>query len=117
MDLTHTSQNTSVFQSSYRIRNAAPFLMPVSGMVQLRLYLDQTVLELFASNCQCAAEARCECQDANETAVAVTGLAFPLRNNATSLGLYAKGDACRGMGSVKASIYRTVRAPVVEVPL
>lgn len=60
----------------------APFAAPASGVVQLRIFLDVNMLEVFAADCACPAAASvsslaaCDCSQ-NEQAVALTALAAP----------------------------------------
>jgi hypothetical protein len=94
VDMRNSSQNTTDFQSSFRTSNTAPFPKPSSGVLQLHVFFDQTTIELFASDCTCAkgglSTAGCDCRNASKVALAVTGIAFPLRASATNAGLYAK---------------------------
>jgi hypothetical protein len=94
VDMRDSSQNTTDFQSSFRISNAAPFPKPSSGVLQLHVFFDHTTIELFASDCTCAkgglSAAGCDCRNSSKMALAVTGIAFPLRASATNAGLYAK---------------------------
>ena len=101
----NSSQNTTDFQSSFRTSNTAPFPKPSSGVLQLHVFFDQTTIELFASDCTCAkgglSTAGCDCRNASKVALAVTGIAFPLRASATNAGLYAK---CSNVATITISI-------------
>lgn len=115
----NSSQDNKTFQSSFRISNSAPFRKPKSGVLQLHVFLDRTVIELFASDCSCTAPkalASCECRNSSETALAVTGIAFPVRPSATHAGLYSKcADAATEQSvqvSALAMVYPVRAAPV-----
>lgn len=107
------TRNSSINQSaSLRTLLTAPLKRPASGVVQLAVYIDETVIELFASDCVCAEppsaatrpERRglaggntlehCECDHVRSSAaVAITSLAFPAHEEAaTNLGLFASCD-------------------------
>ena len=92
VDMTQSSQDNVTFQASFRAANVAPFPVPASGVVQLHVFFDHTVVELFASDCVCSGPGLvgCDCTAASKTALAVTGLAFPLRPTATGVGVYMK---------------------------
>jgi hypothetical protein len=107
----NSSQDNKTFQNSFRTSNAAPFPQPKSGVLQLHVFLDRTVIELFASDCSCTTRAltSCECRNSSTVAIAVTGIAFPFRASATNAGLYAKcTGTVSGQTSVEAAAHATV---------
>ena len=94
IDTRNSAQNTSTFQTSFRTVLVAPFAIPAKGILQLRVWLDQTVIEVFASDCTCGSNVvlpDCDCSE-SEVALAITALGFPLRPSATNSGLYASCD-------------------------
>lgn len=94
VDTRNSTQNSSTFQSSFRTMLIAPFAQPATGILQLRVWLDQTVIEVFAADCTCDSSVAlpdCDCSE-SEVALAITALGFPLRPNATNSGLYATCD-------------------------
>ena len=77
VDTRSTSQDNNTFQPSFRTILPAPFPEPDDGVVKLRVFLDQTVVEVFASD------------NTRGVAVAITALGFPLRARATRSGVFA----------------------------
>jgi hypothetical protein len=136
VDTTRSSQNRSLFNESFRQVLTAPLGNPKSGVLQLQVFLDETVIEVFASDCVCSSSDatrserarpsrdKCDCVSSqSEVALAVTALAFPggslaPSGSATSSGLFATCGGGGGGGSASAtasaSVWALDGAPVVD---
>ena len=80
VDMRNSSQNASVFQSSFRVSNVAPFPKPASGVLQLHIFFDHTVIEMFASDCnKCAGGTLsiCECRSSSKVCTGIACCEFP----------------------------------------
>ena len=101
VDTRRTSQNITTYQPSFRKVLPAPFPTPASGVVQLHVYLDETVVEAYVADCTCTSSGSsqggsgggtrlgdCDCVTSSKVALAITALGFPLRPNATYSGLF-----------------------------
>ena len=111
IDTRNSTQNTSMFEDSFRTVLTAP--VPAgSGVVALRIWLDETVIELFASDCvDCSgvALASCRCLTSHsKEAIALTALAFPLRGSATHSGLSVECSSTGTQSSTTAMVSATV---------
>ena len=102
----NNSQHQSVFQSSFRTINVAPFPKPASGVLQLHVFFDYTAIEVFASDCTCSPHmmaggllgnslSTCECRNSSSIALAVTGWAFPLHKMMVPIVLLRRGPRSR----------------------
>eukprot|EP01047_Picozoa_sp_COSAG01_P005344 COSAG01_NODE_181_length_22873_cov_12.951392_22_plen_514_part_00 len=122
VDTRNSTQNTSLFQDSFRTVLTAPVPAHGSGVVALHVFLDETVIELFVSDCICSGLrlASCDCHTSHsKEAIALTALAFPLRASATHSGL---ATTCTSTGStntnarVSATVWPLQAIPVRCTP-
>ena len=123
IDTRQSSVNKTMFDQGFRLQTVllAPFSRPASGVLQLHVWLDESVVEIFAADCVCSSAdmSSCDCEGHSKTAVAVTALAFAGGSGhgaATTSGLFA---TCAGGGSAGAtagaSIWALNAAPVKQL--
>ena len=96
------ANTTSAGDWPWRSVIPAPFAAPATGVLQLRIFLDVNVLEVFAADCHCPSAVStltaCDCSQP-EQAVALTALAAPSMaagSRANRVGLFAHCGAATG---------------------
>ena len=97
------ANTTSAGDWPWRSVIPAPFAAPATGVLQLRIFLDVNVLEVFAADCHCPSTVStltaCDCSQP-EQAVALTALAAPSMaagSRANRVGLFAHCGAATGL--------------------
>ena len=114
IDTRNSTQNTTQFEDSFRTVLTAP-VPAASSVVALHVYQDETVVEVFASDCVCSSAglANCDCFSSHsKEAIVLTGLAFPTRASASRSGLLATCGASDSGATASASVWPLRAAPV-----